>query len=109
MQASILIRVNPQLAARYFLQGQASKSPPTRSRRKRTCWKSRKISSRLRPDESHHGQDVAYRHRYLSKFLYDNGLTAEVVPVSALITDEFVAYANDFDKKAFIAQAKAMR
>ena len=32
-----------------------------------------------------------------------------IASAAALVTDHFVAAANDFDHKAFIAQAKAMR
>ena len=45
----------------------------------------------------------------LTKFLYDNGLTSQPIPASAIVTNQFIPYANDFDHKAFIAQAKAMR
>jgi hypothetical protein len=46
--------------------------------------------------------------RLLTHFMYDNGLTSVLVPADAVITDDFIPYANDFDHKAFIAQAKAM-
>ena len=45
----------------------------------------------------------------LAKFMYDNGVTAQQVPAAAIVTNQFIAYANAFDHKAFIAQAKAMR
>jgi hypothetical protein len=45
----------------------------------------------------------------LTSWLNDNGLTSKVVPVSAISTDAFIAYANDFDHKALIARVKAMR
>ncbi len=44
----------------------------------------------------------------LATFLHDNGLTNEVVPTSAIVNTDFINYANDFDHKAFVAQAKAM-
>jgi hypothetical protein len=46
--------------------------------------------------------------RVLTKFMADNGLTTSVVPASAIVTDQFIDYANDFDHKAFIAKAKAV-
>jgi hypothetical protein len=39
----------------------------------------------------------------------ENGLTKTVVPVAAVLTNQFIAYANDFDHKAFVARVKAMR
>ena len=44
-----------------------------------------------------------------TKFFTDNGLTAQTVPASAIATNQFIAAANDFDHKAFIAQARAMK
>jgi hypothetical protein len=45
----------------------------------------------------------------LAKFMYDNGLTAQIVPAQAIATNQFIPYANDFDHRAFIARVKAMR
>ena len=42
-------------------------------------------------------------------FLTAGASTPQVVPVSAIMTDAFVDYANDFDHAAFIAQVKRMR
>jgi hypothetical protein len=36
------------------------------------------------------------------------GLAGVRVPTSAVVTNAFITYANDFDHKAFIAKAKAM-
>ena len=44
-----------------------------------------------------------------TKFLYGLGLTSQLVPASAVVTDEFIDYANDFDHGAFIAHVKSMR
>jgi hypothetical protein len=46
---------------------------------------------------------------FLANFLYQNGMTGQLVPTSAIVTDRFVAFANDFDHKALVAQAKRMR
>ena len=32
-------------------------------------------------------------------FLVDNGLTSQLVPPSAIVTNQFIAYANDFDQR----------
>jgi hypothetical protein len=44
-----------------------------------------------------------------TKFMAASGLTSQVVPASAIVTNQFIDFANDFDKKAFIAQVKAMK
>ena len=36
-------------------------------------------------------------------------MTKTVVPVSEVVTDQFIATANAIDRKAFEARAKAMR
>jgi len=43
------------------------------------------------------------------KLLNDTGWTSTLVPAQAIVTNQFIAYANDFDKKAFIAWAKAQK
>ena len=43
-----------------------------------------------------------------SKLLTDFGITSRVVPSSAIVTDQFIAFANDFDHQAVIALAKNM-
>jgi NitT/TauT family transport system substrate-binding protein len=43
-----------------------------------------------------------------SKFLVDAGMAHQVVPGSAVATDQFIPFANDFDHQALIARAKAM-
>jgi hypothetical protein len=45
----------------------------------------------------------------LTTFMYDNGLTPQMVPAQELVTDRFIPYANDFDHTAFAARARAMR
>ena len=44
-----------------------------------------------------------------SQFMADNGLTKGVVPISAVLTNQFIGPANDFDHLAFIKRVKAMR
>jgi hypothetical protein len=45
---------------------------------------------------------------YIS-FLANGGYVTQPPPVSAVETDDFIAYANDFDHKAWIAEVKKMR
>jgi hypothetical protein len=41
--------------------------------------------------------------------MLQDGLAHVLVPANELVTNQFIAYANDFDKKAFIAWAKAQK
>jgi NitT/TauT family transport system substrate-binding protein len=43
-----------------------------------------------------------------SRFLADHGLLDRAVPADAIITNQFIPYANDFDHRAVTALAKAM-
>jgi hypothetical protein len=44
----------------------------------------------------------------ISQLLTDYGITQQVVAGSAIVTDQFIPFANDFDHKAVIALAKRM-
>ena len=39
------------------------------------------------------------------RYMFDAGLTHELVPATAVVTNAFVPFANDFDHRAVIAQA----
>jgi hypothetical protein len=42
------------------------------------------------------------------QFLIDSGQIAKPVPAAAIATNEFIAYANDFDRKAFIGRVRQL-
>jgi hypothetical protein len=44
-----------------------------------------------------------------SRFMNANGLVNAAVPAPAVVTNQFIGYANAFDHAAFIARVKAMR
>jgi NitT/TauT family transport system substrate-binding protein len=107
VEAAILIRENPQLAAQYFLRGAGIQ--PTADR----------LANQVRllllaPDQLPGFDPSSKRIGYqsplgvgvLTKFLYESGATSEVVPASAVLTNQFIASANDFDHEAFIARVK---
>jgi NitT/TauT family transport system substrate-binding protein len=110
VKAAILIRVNPQLAARYFLEGTGSKVTDDALARETRLLE-------LLSDQLPAGDPSSMKIGYLSPlgmtvfagFAASNGLTTQVVPTAAIVTNQFITFANDFDHKAFIAQAKQMR
>jgi len=110
VKAAIFIRENPQVAARYFLQG-AGVNVTDDALQKQTRW------LQLTRDHLPADDPTNMRIGYISpvgmgiysNFLYVNGATSQPVPVPAILSDQFIAYANNFDHKAFIARAKAMR
>jgi ABC-type nitrate/sulfonate/bicarbonate transport system substrate-binding protein len=110
VEAGIFIRVNPAVAARYFLQGAGVKVTDA------------SLADETRAIELSQGDLLAAdlgnpRLGYVqplgitvySTFLLDRGLASGIVPASAIVTNQFVAYANDFDRKAFIAHVKTLR
>jgi len=109
-KAALLICVNPQLAARYFLQGAGVRiTDDSLAKEARLLSLTQDQLPGFDPTSKTIGKVSSTGMGFLANFLYQNGLTTQLVPASAIVTDQFIAYANDFDHKAFIAQAKAMR
>jgi NitT/TauT family transport system substrate-binding protein len=108
-ESAILIRENPALAARYFLHG-AGVKPTDEALRDETQLLS--FSQDQLPGTNPASQQIglmsALGMGVYAKWLADNGMTAHVVPTSAIVTDQFIAYANDFDHRALIARVKGM-
>jgi NitT/TauT family transport system substrate-binding protein len=110
VKAAILIRENPRLAARYFLQGAGIPlTPEALDNETRLLSLAQDQLPGFDPTSERIGSFSPLGMEVLARFLYDNGVTSEIVPVSAFMTDRFIAYANDFDHRAFIAYAKTLR
>jgi NitT/TauT family transport system substrate-binding protein len=110
VKAAILIRVNPQLAAKYFVQGSGQK---VTDEAVATEARLLTISQDLLPAHDlanpRIGEFPVRGIEVLAKYMVDQGLTPNRIPARELVSDQFIAYANDFDRKAFIARAKAMK
>jgi ABC-type nitrate/sulfonate/bicarbonate transport system substrate-binding protein len=108
-EASLFERYNPQVAALYFLQAEGTKITP-----QSLADKTREFV--LLQDDLLAGDPSNKRIGYLSpvglevlgKVLNSYGLTHSIVPSSAIVTNQFIPYANDFDHQAVIAMAKHM-
>jgi NitT/TauT family transport system substrate-binding protein len=110
VKAAILIRVNPQLAARYFLEGAGIKvTDQSLADETRLLELTQNLLPAPDPMSNKIGELPPVSMQVYSKFLFEAGLTSQLVPASAIVTTQFTHYSNDFDHKAFIAQAKAMR
>jgi len=109
VKAAILIRENPELAARYFLEGaQIKVTEESLADEVRLL----KLSTDQLPGSDPLSKRIGAMPlggmtRY-SKFLFDQGFTSELVPAADIVTNQFIDYANAFDRKAFIAQVKRM-
>ncbi len=109
VEAAILIRENPQLAARYFLEGaQIKPTDEALANETRLLMLAQDQLPGIAPESTKIGYIPLLGTDVYAKFLNANGLTSAVVPASAVVTNQFIPYANDFDHKAFIARVKAM-
>jgi NitT/TauT family transport system substrate-binding protein len=110
VKASLFIRYNPRASARFFLQGTGQKT---------TVQAVDTIAEEIAalqgdlPAADPSNERIGYIDpkgvALYCTFMAAAGLTAEVVPASAVVTDRFIAFANDFDRRAVIAFAKNMR
>ncbi len=110
VKASLLIRYNPQAGARAFLTGKGqpfTEEDVTRIAADLTAWQDDLPASD--PTVPLIGEIKAGDIQHYIQLLVDAGVMKRSIPASEVVTDQFVAAANDFDRKAFEARAKAMR
>jgi ABC-type nitrate/sulfonate/bicarbonate transport system substrate-binding protein len=109
VEAAILIRENPELAARLFVEGAGLKvTPEAVATNLRLLSISQYMLLGNNPTSPTIGLMPPRGVAVFTKFMYDNGLTTTLVPAQAVVTDQFIQYANDFDHNAFIRKVKAM-
>lgn len=109
VESSILIRENPQLAARYFLQGAGvSVTDEALRNETRLLEVGAGILPGADPTSTKIGAMGTLGANVLTKWMADNGMTTHVIPPAAVVTDQFIEFANDFDHRALIARVKAM-
>ncbi len=108
-EAAVLIRENPQVAARYFLQSAGVKpTDEAMANEVRLLEISQDQLPAANPASKTIGLMSELGMSVYAKWMADNGMSAHVVPAPAIVTDQFIPYANDFDHRALIAKAKAM-
>ncbi len=104
-----MVRVNPAVAAKYFVMKSGMKVTDEAIANETALLKS---AQNLLPGENPMNPkigNVSLRDMgILAKFMNDNGLTPTLVPADQIVTNQFIAFANNFDHKALIAKAKAM-
>jgi ABC-type nitrate/sulfonate/bicarbonate transport system substrate-binding protein len=107
VKAAILTRENPELAAKYFLEGaQVQVTPEAIAREARVLRLSVGDLMGVDPTSKRIGEMQLRGMDVYDKFLAANGVTKTDVPADDVVTNEFIDYANDFDHKAFIAFVK---
>ena len=111
VKASILIRENPQAAARLALMGQRAAGDGSDALQVETAQliALRNDLAGADPSSTRIGYMPLNGVTIYNTFFYNAGLTSTLVPAAAVVTNQFIPYANDFDRKAWIADVKAMR
>jgi NitT/TauT family transport system substrate-binding protein len=110
VKAALLIRENPARAARDFIIGSGQKiTPDLLANFTKLYTISQNMLPADDPSSLRIGEMPLRGMIVLCKFMADTGLTSTLVPAGNVVTDQFITYANDFDKKAFIAQVKTLK
>jgi NitT/TauT family transport system substrate-binding protein len=109
-KAAIIIRVNPQLAARYFVQGSGQKvTDEAVAAEAKLLEIEQGDLAGASPTSTRIGYMPESGIALYCRFFQDQGLTPALVPANQFVDNEFIEYANDFDHKAWMAEAKAMK
>jgi NitT/TauT family transport system substrate-binding protein len=110
VHAAIFTRENPQVAARWFLEASGGKFTDADVQKKALEF------VLLRPDlpgldpmSNRIGALATTGMQIYARDLQQYGMTKDVVPVSAVVTNDYIDFANAFDHKAAIAAAKSYR
>jgi ABC-type nitrate/sulfonate/bicarbonate transport system substrate-binding protein len=111
VKASIFLRENPAASARIFLEStQPGKFTETDVRLDtQELAVEHDYFPAADPASKRIGALSPQGIAFLSKALADAGVTHQIVPVQAIMTNQFVDFANAFDHKALIAFAKSAR
>jgi NitT/TauT family transport system substrate-binding protein len=110
VEAAVFVRANPVASARIFLRDAPGKKPTEADVRDVTrelilCRDYLPASDPLSERIGElHPRGIAY----LSQALTAVGMAHAVVPPDAVMTNRFVGFANDFDHKAVMAQARKL-
>jgi len=109
VKSAILIYENPALAARYALENVGGSATPEAIRKEEAQLATFRDDIIGDPSIARMGYTPIAGIALYCKFFNDLGLTSSLVPARDIVTNQFVAYANDFDKKAWITEVKRMR
>jgi NitT/TauT family transport system substrate-binding protein len=111
VMASLFVRYNPAVAARWFIEAGGGGGKLTPSALQNEMAELNQLQGELPatdPENKRIGYFSLTNMQIYSQTLYNYGKTAQLVPAAAVATNDFIPYANDFDHKAVIALAKSM-
>jgi hypothetical protein len=106
-EAAVFIRHNPRAAARYYLAGAGGKITDDALRNETTLIELSQASfAGVDPSNTRIGYTSPLATALYSRVLVGAGMATQVVPSTAIVTNQFIAFANAFDRKAVIALGK---
>jgi NitT/TauT family transport system substrate-binding protein len=106
VEAALFVHYNPRVAARFFLEAAGVRiTPQLLDNNAREIALLEDNLPAADPANKRMGYMSPRGLEVLSRVLTDNGMTSQVVPASAIVTNQFIDYANQFDHKAVIALA----
>jgi NitT/TauT family transport system substrate-binding protein len=111
VKASLLIRENPALAAHYALMGENVGTGITPDALRTETAELQAMEDDLAGANAANpriGYTALAGVALYCTFFQNAGRTAALVPAAAVVTNQFSPYANDFDKKAWIAEVRKM-
>ena len=112
VKASLLIRMNPQVAARYALMGENVTKSFDPNALKLEAAELVALQDDLAGADPANPRIGALDLRGMAlycRFFADSGRTPALVPAAAIVTNQFIPFANDFDRKAWLAEVKKMK
>jgi NitT/TauT family transport system substrate-binding protein len=108
VKAALFIHYNPQVSARYFLEGSGQQVTPEALD---TIAREIELLQGDLPAADPSNKRIGFVDlkgvALYCRFMNNAGLTKQLVPASAIATDQFIAFANDFDRK--VVEAAALR
>jgi NitT/TauT family transport system substrate-binding protein len=110
VKGAIFVRENPAVSARYFLAAFGTKTTPEALQNEvRELTLLEDDLPAADPSNKRIGAFSLTGLQLYSQILADRGMTKQVVPASAVATNDFVTFANDFDRKAVEAFSRQAR
>jgi NitT/TauT family transport system substrate-binding protein len=108
VEAALFVRINPQAAALLYVKGSGQKvTDDTVERTTRILIGLQDDLPAADPSNKRIGYFNPRNITLYSNILAQYGMIKSAVPGSDVVTDQFIAYANDFDHKALVAFAKS--
>jgi NitT/TauT family transport system substrate-binding protein len=110
VKAALFIHYNPQVSARYFLEGSGQQVTPEALD---TATREIELLQGDLPAADPSSKRIGFVDMkgvaLYCRFMNDAHLTKALVPAADIATDRFTSFANDFDHKAVVAQARQAR